>query len=66
MLCEEVNDVGPVNYQIPFNEKWIEIEHNKIYYYLRKGYYEHVEEVYHLRSGWKLCEIGENKYIVCL
>ena len=36
MLCEEVNDVGPVNYQIPFNEKWIEIEHNKIYYYLRK------------------------------
>ena len=66
MLGEEVNYVDPVPYQIPINEKWDEIEHEKLYYYFRKEYYEEVEEINHLRDGYKLYEIGEKKYVVCL
>jgi len=66
MLREEVNEVGPVPYSIPINDKWTEIEHEELYYYFRKGFYEQVQEVYHLKDGYKLCEIGENKYVVCL
>lgn len=66
MLREEVNYVGPVPYQIPINEKWEEIEHEGLYYYFRKGYYEQVEEVNHLRDGYKLYEVGKKKYVVCL
>ena len=53
MLGEEVNYIDPVPYQIPINEKWHEIEHEKLYYYFRKGCYEEVE-VYHLRDGYKI------------
>ena len=66
MLREEVNEVGPVLYSIPINDKWYEIEEEGLYYYFRKGLYEQVEEVYHLKDGYKLCEIGDNKYVVCL
>ena len=66
ILRDKVNFVGPVEYLIHINDKWDEIEHNGLYYYFRKGCYEQVEEVYHLSDGYKLCEIGDNKYIVCL
>ena len=66
ILRDKVNFVGPVEYLIPINDNWDEIEHDGLYYYFRKGFYEQVEENYHLRDGYKLCKIGENKYVVCL
>lgn len=64
MLREQVNDVGPVAYAIPINDKWEEIEHDGFYYYFRKGFYIQVEEVNELSDGYKLYEIGESKYVV--
>ena len=66
MLREEINDIDSVPYQIPINDNWDEIEYDGLYYYFRKGYYEEVEDVYHLRDGFKLCEVGKKKYVVCL
>ena len=64
MIREEVNHVGPVTYQIPFDDKWDEFESEGFYYYFRKGFYKQVEELYDLSDGHKLCELGENKFIV--
>jgi hypothetical protein len=66
MIRGEVNHVGPVTYQIPFDDKWEEFEDQGLYYYFRKGFYRQVEEVYDLSEGYKLCEICENKFIVCV
>jgi hypothetical protein len=66
MLREEVNYLCSIPYQIPINDKWTEIKHEGLYYYLRKGCYEHVEEVKDLKDEYNLCEIGENKYVICL
>jgi hypothetical protein len=66
ILRDKVNFVGPVEYLIPINDKWDEIEYDGLYYYFRKGFYEEVEKLDDLKDGYKLCEIGEKKYIVCL
>ena len=66
MIRGEVNHIGPVTYQIPFDDKWEEFEDQGLYCYFRKGFYRQVEEVYDLSEGYKLCEICENKFIVCV
>jgi hypothetical protein len=66
ILRDKENFVGPIEYLIPINDKWDEIEHDGLYYYFRKGFYQQVEEVYHLKDRYKLYTIGENNYIVCL
>jgi len=36
MLNDEVINIGPVNYQIPINDKWNEIKCDEVYYYVKK------------------------------